>query len=284
MPSLDTIATNPAGPIKIMLLGDSGSGKTGALASLAFKLKLNVYIVDFDGGTRILLDPTILPPEFRRLVHVEVCQDPMKALNGKVFPSAAVAWQKASSVLNNWPSKGNVGTWTTKDVLVIDSSTFAGQAALNFHMNLNAKLAVPPTWQDFKMPQEYVRNMLALIYSDAVKCNVIVCTHIDYRAPPGTTKEEREKQDIFRGYPTSVGSALGPSMGRYFNDALMVRDRNIWVNSRDGVELKSSRPGSVKRFYPLATGLADYFTDVSGEAKGVVVPITTLTPPAAPAT
>lgn len=277
MPSLEDLANDPVGPIKALYMGDSGSGKTGSLASLA-AAGYGLYILDFDGGSKILLDPSILKPEFRKNVQVETCQDKMKALNGKIFPAEAVAWSKASRLLDNWPGKGNVSgeNWTEKDVLVIDSTTFAGKVAMNFNQSINGKLALPPEWKDFKLPQEYIFNLLALLFSSEVKCNVIAISHVDYTAPPGTTREEREKQDIFRGYPTSVGAALGPKMGRFFNDMLLVRDGYIWPKTRDGIALKSSAPGRVKNQYPLATGLAQYFADVKGEGAsgtGAQVPV-----------
>jgi hypothetical protein len=280
MPSLTDIvkaeseSSAPPPSMKIIYLGDSGDGKTGSLASLAHA-GYELRIIDFDGGTKILRDSSILKPEFRDKVFVETCQDKMKAVGGKIFPAEARAWSQATKLLDSWPGAGNVGDWGLDRILVIDSTTFAGKAAMNFHLSINGRLAVPAQWQDFKPAQDFVFNLLSLLFSDAIKCHVIAISHIDYMAPPGTTREEREKQELFRGYPTSIGSALGPKMGRFFNDMLLVRDGYIWPKTRDGIALKSSAPGRVKAQYPLSTGLAQYFVDVREGANvaGAQVPV-----------
>jgi len=79
-----------------------------------------------------------------------------------------------------------------------------------------------------------------------------------------------------RGYLNTLGKALPPKVGRYFNSTLMVQSsgsgenvkRRIWTATRGAVELKNTAPGRVKGEYPLETGLADYFRDVRGEAPG----------------
>jgi hypothetical protein len=270
-------ASDPAQdePLKILLMGDSGAGKTGSLASLAIA-KYNVRIVDFDNGCAIFRDPSILPPEFRSYLEWETCTDKYKTIGGRIFPDTATAWLRASKLLGSWGDYGNVSGWTSRDVLVIDSTTFAGRAAMNFHLSINARLAIPPDWKDYRFAQDHIANLLMLLYSDSIKCNVICISHVDYHAPPGSTREEREKQEIFRGYPTAVGAALGPKMGRNFNAVLLARTegntRSIWTSSRDSIELKTTAPSKIKPVYPLSTGLADYFAAVKASALPAVKP------------
>jgi hypothetical protein len=182
--------------VKLILLGDSGSGKSGALASLAnagYKLR----ILDFDNGSNIL--KSYVKPEFVQNIDVEICTDQYRTAGGRIFPATATAWMKAVKLLDKWPPYGPVASWGTGEILIIDSSTFAGKTAMNFHMNLNARLAVPATWQDYRPIQGYIDNLLSLLFSDSIQCHVIVVSHIDYQAPPGTTKDEREKQGNLSG-------------------------------------------------------------------------------------
>jgi len=265
MSRLDELPTS--GVVKVLILGDSKSGKTGMLASLV-KSGYWLGMLDFDNGARIIKN--YLEPSELNQVDVQVCIDAMKHSGGRLFPADATAWMKALKMLDNWPGKGPVPSWTSKDILVVDSLTFAGKSAMNFHMKLNGKLAVPPEWKDFKPAQDYVSNFLSVLFSDEIKCNVVAITHIDYIAPPGSTREEREKQEIFRGYPSSIGSGLGPKTGRWFNNMLMVRSesgvRRIYTDSYQNVELGTEAPSKVKKSYPLSTGLADFFADVLGKA------------------
>jgi hypothetical protein len=147
---------------------------------------------------------------------------------------------------------------------------------MNFHLSINARLAIPPDWKDYRFAQDHIANLLMLLYSDSIKCNVICISHVDYHAPPGSTREEREKQEIFRGYPTAVGAALGPKMGRNFNAVLLARTegntRSIWTSSRDSIELKTTAPSKIKPVYPLSSGLADYFAAVKASALPAAKP------------
>jgi hypothetical protein len=78
--------------------------------------------------------------------------------------------------------------------------------------------------------------------------------------------------EMQRGYPASLGKALSPKIGRYFNSCLQAKTigsgssarRVLSTVSTPLIELKTSAPLSVKAEYPLATGLADYFKDVRG--------------------
>jgi hypothetical protein len=70
-----------------------------------------------------------------------------------------------------------------------------------------------------------------------------------------------------RAYPASLGKALSPKIGRYFNTVLMAKTvgtgtaakHKILTQSANGLELKTTVPLKAKAEYDLATGLAEYF-------------------------
>jgi hypothetical protein len=112
-----------------------------------------------------------------------------------------------------------------------------------------------------------------MLYDDGVKCNIIVNCHIVYIG------EENGPQ---HGYPASLGKALSPKIGRYFNTVLLTRTtgqgtntkRQILTNSTGMVELKTTAPSRVEASYPIETGLADYFKTIRQRPRvGLVKPV-----------
>lgn len=252
---------------KILLIGNSGSGKTGALASLA-AAGYNLRIMDLDNGVDILAnllrDKTKYPPEALGRVAYETITDPMRNMGGKLVPKSATVWQRASKLLDNWKTEtenfGPVQTWTPQEVLVIDSLTFISAAALNLILALNGRLGQRPHQSDWMDGQTLVEGLLAYLYDDSVNCNVIVNSHITFIGDEGN----------MIGYPSTLGKSLPPKVGRYFNNTLIVKSqgqgqmtkRKILTNPSGVIEAKNSNPSKVKAEYDLATGLADYFKDV----------------------
>lgn len=254
---------------KMLLVGDSGAGKSGALASLA-QAGYNLRILDIDNGLDVLANLLSDPAspygkEALARVSFQTITDPMKSMAGRLIPTKASVWQRAMTQLNGWKTEtedfGPIATWTSQDVLVIDSLTFISNAALNFILAMNARLGQQPQQSDWYQAQQLVEGMLQMLYDDGVKCNVIVTSHITYIG------EENGPQ---RGYPSTLGKSLPPKVGRYFNTILMAKSsgqgtalkRKLVTNVTGLIELKNSAPTKVKPEYPLETGLADYFKDI----------------------
>lgn len=255
---------------KLLLLGDSGSGKTGALASLA-AAGYDLWFIDVDNGLDILknalMDPrSSYPRDALDRVHYVTVTDPMKQSGGKLIPVKASTWTKVSKILSGdepWGDepKRRAVDMTEKDVLVIDSLTFLSKAALAFNLSMNARLGQKPFQSDWYDGQLAVESLLEMLYDEAIKCNVVVISHITYIGEENSTQT---------GYPATLGKALSPKVGRYFNSILQAKTvgyganqkRVILTNTSNMVELKNSNPWGVKKEYPLETGLADFFRDV----------------------
>lgn len=261
---------------KLLLIGDSGSGKTGSLASLA-RAGFNVRILDVDNGidvlANLLRDQTSgYGKDALQNVHYSTITDPMKNVGGKLIPVAATVWQRVAGMLVNWKTDsetfGPLTSWGEQDVLVIDSLTMLSTAALNFVLAMNARLGQQPHQSDWYQGQQLIESLLQMLYDDGVRCNVIVISHITYIG------EENGPQ---HGYPNTLGKALPPKVGRYFNSILMARSsgsgtstkRQILTQPAGMVELKNTAPTRVKSAYDLGTGLAEYFRDVRGSAAVV---------------
>jgi hypothetical protein len=243
------------------------SGKTGALASLA-AAGYNLRIIDLDNGldvlANILSDPlSKYGKDALSRVNYVTITDKMRNVNGKLLPAQAQVWQKTMELMQKWEDLGPVTSWTSNEVLVIDSLTMLSTAAMNFALSLQGRLGQHPQLQDWGVAQNLLESFIQMLYDDSIKCNVIINCHIKYMG------EENGPQ---RGYPNTLGQALPPKLGRYFNTILLAQSsgtgssvkRQIWTNPRGVVELKNTAPTRVKPSYDLETGLAEYFKAVRG--------------------
>lgn len=288
---------------KLLLIGDSGSGKTGALMSLA-AAGYNVRILDFDNGADILNSyathkdsPYVKhDPSVASRINSVTLTDTYRSAAGSVAPKAARAWQRGMELLSHWKEFGPDGktividygplsSWTPNDILVIDSLTMLSTVALNFHLAMNGKLGVTRTQnesrRDIGATQTLLRKLLEMLYDESITCNVIVTSHITMVTEQGLSPatpdspEAPNDPDSARGYPSAIGRALSPLIPRYFNSVLEVdvigsgpsARHKIFPRTRGKVLVKTSSPLSVRSEYGIENGLAEYFRDVRKEEK-----------------
>lgn len=270
---------------KMLLIGDSGGGKTGALASLAaagYKLR----ILDCDNGLDILKNvlrdkhPKCLGPheDGTPWVHYVTVTENLVPVGGKaMIQGGARAWTKAMNTMSKWEDElGKPSEWGAGTVLVVDSLSLLCRYAMNHVLGLNSRLNQPPWQSDWGVAQGLIRDFLSMLYSDGFATNVVVNCHVTYIGREVEHINDKgeivSKEEDVKGYPASLGRALSPEIGRYFNHALMARTqgqgagarRFLFTNTQGLVELKTSAPGRVKAQYPIETGLADYFKEVRG--------------------
>ena len=246
-------------PIKLLAIGDSGSGKTGALASLA-KAGYKLWIIDFDQGLDILAsllrgdEPALARVEF------ETFTDKLKSVQGRIIPDGPpTAFARALAKATEWLGRG-LGR---EDVLVWDSLTFSGHAALRYVLSINARSGQAPQIQDWGQAMGMLEDLLSLLYSDEVRCNVVVTSHITY--------VESEAGGVSKGYPTALGNKLPPKVGRWFNTMVLFKTvgsgastkRIIKTTSEPLIELKVPVL-NVPPELPISSGLADLFKLIRG--------------------
>ena len=297
-------------PIKMMVLGDTGSGKTGALASLLAG-GYNVRVLDFERGIDVLKDFLLNPASIYtkagprglwtadqatsavQRLRFETLMDSKRAMGGDIAAGGATAWQRAVRLLENWKTSednfGPITRWTTSDILVVDTLSFAAKRVIDFNMAMNSNLGKMPTFnRDYRPAQFHIENLLGLLYDSSVKCNVIVNCHIAWHTeqPPATNRDgepamtaNNQFSTNRRGYPDTVGQALWLKIGRYFNN--VVQTKTVSANTRiistsndlNLEMLKTSAPLRVKRQYSIDTGLLELFRDL-----GAATPTQALAP------
>lgn len=284
MANFDDPQSIPNPPIKAFILGESGSGKTGALLSLA-AAGYKVRIMDFDNGTDILGDYVRNPESIylkaneplwtqaqaetiRSRIHWETLTDKFRNQGGTLVPKASDVWTRATKILNDWPGLGPVANWGPDCVLSIDSMTMAAKAATRWQMSMNnAAGASRPSWEIIGAAQDLLIRFIETLYDENIQCNVLYNCHI--RVQPRNPKDDMSPH---KGFPETIGKAISPIIGRYVNTMLMTETvgfgkqakRRLSTVGNELIELKSTAPLRIKPDYPLATGLAEYFLAVRG--------------------
>lgn len=242
--------------VKLLLTGDSGSGKSGALASLV-RAGYKLRILDMDNG----LDPLktyIMKecPQNIENVEFRTLRDDYKATAAGVVVNKPHAWVAMMKMLDAWKyddtDLGNPADWGPDCICVLDSMSFAADAAYNWARSMNPGAKEPRTW--FYTAQQQVELMLASLSAESFHCNVIVSSHVRY-----TTGDDGRN----KGYPNAIGSALSPTIPRYFNHWAQCENkagkRTIRTAATTMFDLKNTKPFEMKNDYDLSTGLADFF-------------------------
>lgn len=251
---------------KLLLIGDSGTGKTGSLASLA-KAGYELRILDFDNGLDILGQALGSDKAALERVHFQTLTEKRKAVNGVLMiDGLPTVWPRAMGLLSNWIAEGeNYGpltSWDSNVCLVIDSLTFAAKAAYNF---VEATCGLKDGRAIYFEAQKRVESLLGMLYSPSVKCNVIVLAHIAYMETDTGVK---------KGFPNSIGQALGPNIPTYFNVMLQVKTSGIGAALKRVISTVPSAlvdvktgtlPANLPAELPIETGLADFFKIIRGE-------------------
>jgi AAA domain len=261
MPSLDKHQSGEY--TKLLLIGDSKSGKTGALASLAlagYKLR----ILDFDNGLDALAQVVKRDkPEALTNIEFRTLRDRMKATpQGPVINGTATAFIDGIRMLDHWRHDGvDLGPpaeWGPGAILVLDSLTFMSDAAFNFREPLvprsrDGKYDFRAVYKD---AQDAIESVLALLTSETFRTNVIVISHVRYVDNPDGTK---------KGYPTAVGSALSPQIPRYFNSVALAQTgaggkRQIQTAATAMIDLANPASFKMLSVLPIESGLATFFS------------------------
>lgn len=255
MPSLDQLTASPV--IKLLLIGDSGTGKTGGHASLV-KAGYDLRLLDMDAGWESLSAAVKRTcPSRLGSVYVESFRDKYKASSiGPILDGTPTAFTKAVGLLEKWGDFGSPAQWGPGAVLVIDSLTFLSDAAFNWARAMNPQ--AKDQRQIYGAAQDAVEHVLAFVTGASFNTNVVVTSHIRFIDLPDGTK---------RGYPTSVGLALSPTIPRYFNSVAQCLTRpggarTIQTVSTALIDLKNPASFAMAKELPIETGLATFFETV----------------------
>ncbi len=251
MPTLDNHSSSAF--VKILYIGDSSSGKTGSLAALLAD-GYSMRILDMDNGLTALKQFGAAADLSK--VEYETFRDAYRITpQGPMTKGAPKAFSDAMAKLTEWSELED-----PMMITVLDSLTFLGKAAYQWAKGMNPTAKDPRQW--FYAAQQAVESVLAMLTSEAYKQNVIVISHVNY-------KEVME--GVHKGYPSAVGSALGPTIASYFDTLILAEASGSGTNVRrriktlpTGVIDLKMPSASVDKELPLETGLSTIFAQLKG--------------------
>jgi len=271
MPTLANHQSNDY--VKLLLMGDAKSGKTGSLTSLVgagYKLR----ILDMDN----LLDPlkNYVQRDFPdKIGNVEYrsLRDKRKSTAEGPVVETPKAFIEAMKMLDNWKYKdgdtdvdlGKPAEWGPDCILVIDSLSRLCDAAYDFRVPLtpkgesSGKYDARATYGD---AQDAIENLLAMLTGPGFATNVIVIAHVLYMTlPDGTMK----------GFPQGVGQKLSPKIPQYFPSVILYTNdsgkRRIHTTGNALIDLANPKPFAVERSYDIEDGLAKIFTALRAQPE-----------------
>jgi hypothetical protein len=249
-PSNDTL-------IKLLLIGNSGTGKTGLLASLV-KYGLELRIIDMDNKIVGGILPQLLTAEELKRVQFVSLRDKFKATPAGPMPDGMPkAFIDAMKLFEKWEDGSDPSKWGPNKVLVLDSFTFFCMAAYDWAKAMNPSAKEPRTW--FYSAQGAAEDALAILTDNKqFNTNVVVTSHINYI---------ELQEGITKGFPSGIGKALSPKIPSYFEHLGVAeggRSGGKWsgkVSFLPTTMLDAKTPimSAAGKILPAETGLADFF-------------------------
>lgn len=237
--------------VKMLGMGYPKSGKTPSLIPLLLA-GYKVRMMDYDDGTASLL--RFIPEDQLDKIDLDVVvlKDEVDLQEGKAYASTKglpAAYKRGWELMREWKYSKPDGTvvnlgkpkdWGPDTILVVDTLTGHGNAAMRRIKSLNSSV------QDLRRlsfpAQQEQEAFLDLLTHDALKCHVIIFSHLKVIGPKepelqkttglspaeasavetaNTIKAENAARQMelvpTRIYPTAVGSALPPHICKALN-------------------------------------------------------------------
>lgn len=266
--------------VKLLLVGDPGSGKTGSLVSLV-KDGYRVFILNFEGSAHLAPLRMHLTPEEQERVIVANLRDDLQLQGRQIWPrKPPTAFSNAMALLDKWKvgeaDYGSIYDWGPQDVLVVDSLTSMGAAAMWYRLFVNGRKGKNKRPKDWGEAMEMQEQFLELLRAESIKCNVIVISHLTYLGGDSDFSDDEDLDapkpssgpvtiDIKR-YPSALGKKLPPRIAGFFPTVLQAKIVGQGRNARrvirtvpePDVDLKLPAKGVASEL-PIETALADIF-------------------------
>lgn len=244
-------------PPRILLCGESASGKTGALAQLA-NAGYRILIHDFDQNTRVIgsyLRDNAADVYVSTYAAAKITGTNLFAGSGGAGKQALDEMRRFCKMLEHWKvvdgeDLGPCTSWTAKDVVVVDSGTFLGE------LLLLAAGEDPEAKRDgrtlYNVAGKYYGAILDHLTSNKMGASVIVLTHI---MQTGDTDDQGKIIGKARDVPVGVGVKFSKKMQAYFSDIWHLEvdragNRTFKTAATDKASLRTSAPTTIKAAEP----------------------------------
>ena len=248
--------------VKLLYIGDSGTGKTTSLTSLV-EAGYNLRVLDFDN----LLDPLVQmvrrsAPTALDRIHYMTFRDKFRTTpNGPIIDGVPTAYIGSMKAIDLWEDGTTPSSWGPKHILVVDSLTTMSRSAYWWAKGLLGAATfaegvpirgVRPE-QFYHTAQQALMNTIAYVTAESFGANVIVIAHVKYMERDGQTK----------GFPVAVGNAISPEIPSYFPSVALATKagtkRTIRTRSTSMIDLKNPRSFDMADEFNMEDGLARFF-------------------------
>lgn len=265
---------------KILVLGDSGSGKTHLMSTLAeagievFHLGLepaqatiakairdaikknpkadfsNYHYVDLPALTSSFKSMIDTATKVNTLSFKAICD--LEGLNRDQTRQFIRMMELLSNFKEGDKSYGSVDSWDNTRALVIDSLSALNVMAKTLVAGQNPALS-PSQWN---MAQDAVRTFLNKLCFDC-NCHVVVLGHLE--------PEKDEVSGRVMNMPSTLGKKLGPELGRYFDEVVIAKKtENGWALST-----KEANTVTKNRLFPVSNSLPPSLVPLINEWREV---------------
>jgi AAA domain len=268
---LSTLDDHPSNDyVKMLLIGDANSGKTGSLASLV-KAGYKLRILDLDNKLDVLkyFIQHECPDKIKNVEFRTIRDKYTMTAAGPMIAGSPKAYTDAIRMLDRWKygdiDLGVPAQWGPDYILVLDSLSRLCDSAYDWRVPLTpiGKGGVMDSRATYGDAQDAVEANLAALTSKDFCTNVIVICHVAYMDLPDGTK---------KGFPQGIGKALSPKIPQYFPSSIYYRTeggkRKIQTVSTALLDLANPAPFAMKDSYDIKTGLADFFAVLRKPPKG----------------
>lgn len=270
MPDINSLA----GP-KIITEGPTGTGKTFALGTLvdwAQKNGARVHVLFTENGLESLLgywrDRGLPVPECLAWHVVPVAAMDLTALIRAAKDAGSMTyegltkqidsdrarnnpWEKFLTILTDVPDDrtgkkfGNIGTWGTEQILVVDSMSEA--ANLCFKMQVGKKpVASQP---DYQVAQQNFLNWLRWM-TQSLRCTFVITAHVQ--------RQTNELTGITQIMTKVIGRALSDEVPQLFSEVIYTRREGttwVWDTAATNVDTKT-------RYLPISQKLEPNYAQI----------------------
>lgn len=266
--------------VKVLVLGETGSGKTFSISTL-IEAGLEVFHVGLEPARATIakairdkaktnpnlrfdryhyFDIPALTVSFKSMIDTSnklntlsfkaICD--LEGLNRDQTRSFMRLLEFLSNVKEGDKSYGAVDSWGIERVLVIDSLSALNIMAKTLIAGQNPALS-PSQWN---MAQDTVRTCLNKLCFD-LDCHVFVLGHLE--------PEKDEVTGRIQNMPATLGKKLAPELGRYFDEVIVAKKKdNGWFFST-----KEANTTTKNRYFPVSDALPPTFVPLINEWRSV---------------
>jgi len=171
--------------LRVLIVGDPGSGKSSAIGSLA-EAGQELFICDFDDNLNPL--PQFLTPEALERIHYETLLDDFKFDQKKRMATVSgipQAWPRYIKLAEQWIDSetgedfGRPDDWGDDRWFVEDSMTSKGNAAMNYTLFKHKRTGQDKRLRDWGVAIDLLESSLVAFQSSNV--NYICTAHLARR-------------------------------------------------------------------------------------------------------